>query len=450
MKEAILIDAYAKTISKVEFNNLDDLKKMMKVNGPVTVAVRDGDNGELLLMVDDEGLFKEGSLPGFQYEGYPQTLVGSGAIVQSGEDGEEVPITAMSLDDIRNKVTFTTMLDSARQKIVNTPPVIKGFDTVDDLLNEHYQPLKNRKDFDEYYKPKTIDDVFQSLKRPTAGASTLRLFKAFAEHNKNNMKEPRLIFLNKDLFGETVSLITGVLRPGSAMKNKPTQYGGIASVILGTDSKMKAESDPRPFFLGEPFESLWIECLDEPIFGFYGNGMKEPGKDRRVANAIYLWRSTEDVYVAVMVGADGYALSTIMSDSPTPDDSQYELSAVHCFLFHLFQVMAKKGQLGTERVNERFRTGEGKDRRLVKIKDIVHVRLRRKESVKSTGVSEPSNIEWSHRWEVMGHWRKVNGIGKDDRNRYHVQGYTWVKSHTKGPEDKEIVKKTRLVLDSKK
>ena len=63
--------------------------------------------------------------------------------------------------------------------------------------------------------------------------------------------------------------------------------------------------------------------------------------------------------------------------------------------------------------------------------------------IKSVGHRE---IEWSHRWSVRGHWRDHGGIGKDRDDNYCIEGKTWVKSHAKGPEDKLVIKKQRLVV----
>lgn len=55
-------------------------------------------------------------------------------------------------------------------------------------------------------------------------------------------------------------------------------------------------------------------------------------------------------------------------------------------------------------------------------------------------------LDFSHRFEVRGHWRKTTGVlGKNREGEYVVQGYTWVKAHIKGPEDKPVIKKTRII-----
>ena len=67
-------------------------------------------------------------------------------------------------------------------------------------------------------------------------------------------------------------------------------------------------------------------------------------------------------------------------------------------------------------------------------------------------------IDWRSRWLVRGHWmglyttdaegKKVideTRIGKDRAGDYYVKGYTWVIDHEKGPEDKELIIKPRIV-----
>lgn len=53
-------------------------------------------------------------------------------------------------------------------------------------------------------------------------------------------------------------------------------------------------------------------------------------------------------------------------------------------------------------------------------------------------------LEFSHRFEVRGHWRKVNRFGHD-QNGNLIQGKTWVRPCIKGPETKPLVKKIRVI-----
>lgn len=54
-------------------------------------------------------------------------------------------------------------------------------------------------------------------------------------------------------------------------------------------------------------------------------------------------------------------------------------------------------------------------------------------------------IDWSQHFEVRGHWRKINGIGKDREGNYCEEGNTWVVPHTKGDKSKPLIKKQRIV-----
>lgn len=108
----------------------------------------------------------------------------------------------------------------------------------------------------------------------------------------------------------------------------------------------------------------------------------------------------------------------------------------------------KRCKLGIEKVNERLRVGKGKNRELVRIKEVVRISPK---GLKKEDYERPllgRSIDWSHQWEVMGHWRKSATIGKDQAGNYCVEGFTWIVPHTRGPENKPLVKKQRLLSDS--
>lgn len=58
-------------------------------------------------------------------------------------------------------------------------------------------------------------------------------------------------------------------------------------------------------------------------------------------------------------------------------------------------------------------------------------------------LSEKEKREYSHCFEVRGHWRKIKGIGLNRHGERSVQGATWIKSHLKGSED--LIIKSRIV-----
>jgi hypothetical protein len=58
-------------------------------------------------------------------------------------------------------------------------------------------------------------------------------------------------------------------------------------------------------------------------------------------------------------------------------------------------------------------------------------------------LSEKEKREYSHCFEVRGHWRKIKGIGLNRHGERSVQGATWIKSHLKGSED--LIIKSRIL-----
>lgn len=79
------------------------------------------------------------------------------------------------------------------------------------------------------------------------------------------------------------------------------------------------------------------------------------------------------------------------------------------------------------------------------IKDTVYVFRNKKEAddyTKKTG----DKTDYSHRFEVRGHWRKIQRMGKCREGCYCTWGYTWVKDFEKGNKNLPLVKKTRLLI----
>jgi len=99
---------------------------------------------------------------------------------------------------------------------------------------------------------------------------------------------------------------------------------------------------------------------------------------------------------------------------------------------------------GLQKIKERVKLGSGQTKRIHTFRKLVYV-CPKKLITKSLGGTR--NIDWSHRWSVRGHWRGITGIGKDREGNYCVQDNTWVNHYTKGPEDKPLIKKVRIVKD---
>jgi len=99
--------------------------------------------------------------------------------------------------------------------------------------------------------------------------------------------------------------------------------------------------------------------------------------------------------------------------------------------------------IGSEKVRQKFKIGSGKDKEFIKINQIVRI-IPRREKDNATPVMG-REVDFSHRFEVRGHWRRVNGVGKDRSGKYCVKGFTWVTPFVKGPEERPLVKKARIL-----
>lgn len=101
-----------------------------------------------------------------------------------------------------------------------------------------------------------------------------------------------------------------------------------------------------------------------------------------------------------------------------------------------------KEKSGLEIVNVKQKIGTGKQKIFHKIKSVIHITGSPSRYSGSYGSRE---VDWTHRFEVRGHWRKVSGIGKDRQGNYGTEGFTWIESYVKGSEELPLIKKQRIV-----
>lgn len=104
--------------------------------------------------------------------------------------------------------------------------------------------------------------------------------------------------------------------------------------------------------------------------------------------------------------------------------------------------LLRTGSVGTESVRIKMKTRSGSQKKYHKIRRIIHVGRKGQQYGRSEA---HKNVDWSHRFEVRGHWRKTEKLGKNREGLYCVEGFTWVKNHERGPEHLPLIKKTRLV-----
>lgn len=112
----------------------------------------------------------------------------------------------------------------------------------------------------------------------------------------------------------------------------------------------------------------------------------------------------------------------------------------------MFVSALRGGQIGEERVHDlvMFRDPAGRKRRPVEIRRIIRV-VPKRMARESVAPIASRIVSWSHAFDVRGHWRRIDGLGKDRSGEYCVNGFTWVRPHVK-KDDLPYVKKVRYVV----
>lgn len=225
-----------------------------------------------------------------------------------------------------------------------------------------------------------------------------------------------------------------------------------------------------PFEIPMPFDSVWVEFLPEQSIGMnpmllmplhqLGPNAKQQIFGyilrRKIVENEIVYRITAFVPIVDRSGVPHEVWTITESISK----SEYEQARLqkdggitsfrmlwHHQLFDILNCMCSEKQVGLDKPKTQIRVGKGKLRQLIKIKNIVYVipSSERAAFNKKHGTA----VDWTHRWEVRGHWRKVERIGKDPEGNYCIPGMTWVRPSVKGPEKAPLVHKTRHILPAK-
>lgn len=110
---------------------------------------------------------------------------------------------------------------------------------------------------------------------------------------------------------------------------------------------------------------------------------------------------------------------------------------------------------GLQRVNERVKRRNASGENVIhKVRRVIHIAPER--VIKNYSTENKLNLDFSHRWFVRGHWMYFwldeskglvdqTKIGKNRAGEYVEVGRTWRSEHIKGPEDKPLIRKARVV-----
>lgn len=196
-----------------------------------------------------------------------------------------------------------------------------------------------------------------------------------------------------------------------------------------------------------PFPIISIECLGAPLTS---PDFKET-----------IWTPEEMIWVSFLiikeVSPKKYHFYIMFQKNTKRDSGLYRQSGMigpidetDTKQYALFSTLAKfyldrlhKEKIGITGKGNKVKYKMNGEKKYFKFKNITYVSPKKYQAEITSKVS--SHIEWSHRWEVRGHWREVKGIGKDRAGNYCVNGHTWVTPFVKGPENSPLVKKSRVM-----
>lgn len=215
------------------------------------------------------------------------------------------------------------------------------------------------------------------------------------------------------------------------LNNKPDPNVILISGMDENEGNGNFEPSEAPHLLDLPFSTCVVEATDRTLFNIDSRDIPGGTTDMQAMFIVEM----DDQY-----GFVGISIAGDYTWAVDPNQDQYKLMMTVSQRMCGF-INSKKTVVGQTKTNFRLKH---KKTGIYKLKKLIHI------SDKVSGIPVEKrffNVDWSHKWEVRGHRRSI-GLGKVGKNRngdYVWKDYTWVKSHVKGPDDKGLVKKVRMV-----
>ncbi len=241
----------------------------------------------------------------------------------------------------------------------------------------------------------------------------------------------------------------GNFRDGAAVKKEILSSLQECKIIIDGTAIAKDHYDTfgikHDDLISPPFKTCWIQPPDELVTEVK---ITSESDQTEFVHGIYLHETAPYVYAFAIVISDRLdsrmlrvKYGALKTETGASEDA-FEWRAIFAFL----RPFASSHHLGTVKVNERIKFKSDGAKESFKIKKVVYVFPGGKKS-KEQAEKRFVSIDWSHQWAVRGHWRKINGIGKDRAGSYCMANFTWVEEHVKGPEDKPLIQKTRIIKE---
>lgn len=198
-------------------------------------------------------------------------------------------------------------------------------------------------------------------------------------------------------------------------------------------------TDDNAIFFGKPlpFKTCYFEIANPDLF-LVTSKNTDGTADIDVA-AMLVTEKQPGVLFCVVIGK-GSSGNMVYSGTITAHEVRRETEMrLAAALLNLISSYIHECKLGTEQV---FKTVNISSPRKCQHKLNSIIRLTPHTAKNYPPPLLSSHIEWTVAWWVRGHWRKIDGVGKDRYGAYVTYGFTWVTEHLRGDVDGQIKQHT--------
>ena len=201
--------------------------------------------------------------------------------------------------------------------------------------------------------------------------------------------------------------------------------------------------------LNIPFDKIWIENPNIKLnngFMLQGVGIVEESPERQIV--YFVTEKQEEKQKIIYCGTFSVNNDFLGFGREQSEEAQkfYENVCNNIFEWLLFfETKLKKENIifveNTKKIVKKYRI----KRELKKIKykpsEIIYISSKR--NFKKINTNNKIINKPQYAYEVMGHWRKINSIGKDRQGNRTVNGFTWINPYQKGTG--ELMRKIRII-----
>lgn len=207
----------------------------------------------------------------------------------------------------------------------------------------------------------------------------------------------------------------------------------IEAFIFAPKNEYPVDIEESECFFDAPFKNFSLEVLGMAITVSHAN---EPECDIECISVHEKEPNVFVIFILYKFKGSHYVFA---------EDATSELATSLNPLILEFTKRISSESSGTEKVNQRTKLKFNGVKKLLKLKRLIHIAPKTQKEKYGNNIKRA--IDWSSRWTQRGHWRELDStlVGKDRCGVYCIQGKTWVVEGVKGPKDKPLIRKTRVV-----